>query len=94
LALGVEHPDRLTLTSKQLAEWFAVWRIDPWGEERRDAGLAQIAALLFNANRAKGTQPKGIEEFMLYHRKAEKTPGELKMILEGAIRAANRPPKH
>jgi hypothetical protein len=50
LALGktVDELDR-HLGAHEFAEWMAYYQVEPFGEDRADLRMAQIAALIFNA---------------------------------------------
>lgn len=42
------------IDSRELAEWMAFYRIDPWGGQRTDIGAAVVASTVANVNRGKG----------------------------------------
>ncbi len=52
------------LTSAELAGWAAYYEVDPWGRERQDMMLAQIAALIYNVNRKKDAPARAVKDFM------------------------------
>jgi hypothetical protein len=66
--LGIWNVDALALhiSSKQLAEWMAYYRIEPWGEERGDLRSAMVASIIANVNRKKGAKPFRPIDFMPY----------------------------
>lgn len=51
------------LSSRELAEWMAYYRIEPWGEERADYRAGTVAATVVNVNRTKG-KPAKPDDFM------------------------------
>ena len=69
MALGYPTPRHLLrcMTSKELAEWMAYFRIEPFGQDQQDFIMAQVASMTYSANRAKGQSAKGPEEFFMYH---------------------------
>lgn len=77
LALGrtvseLEH----SLSSSELTEWMSFFEIEPFGPMRDNLHAGQIAAMLFNVNRKKGSSPIGPGEFMYkddYARREENT---------------------
>ncbi len=67
-----------SLTSRQVADWLAVYRLDPWGESRADLRTAIIACLLANIHRGKGKRPYKVEDFMAHRpRKRKQTAKEM-----------------
>ena len=50
MALGYNHPDYLleTLTSRQISEWEAYSRLEPFGEERGDLRMAILTSHITN----------------------------------------------
>jgi hypothetical protein len=56
------------LTAAEEAHWIALYRQDPWGQQRGDMRAALIAQLIHNSNSKK---PKKFHEFMLFGGKAE-----------------------
>jgi Protein of unknown function (DUF4035) len=57
------------ITSAEIVEWEALYRIDPWGEARADLRSAIIAWTFASAHSKKGHKPK-IESFMPNYEKA------------------------
>lgn len=58
--------------------WIEYEKIEPWGEERADLRMAQLAALMANAWRRKGSKRYKIRDFMFnFDRRRPSTPGEL-----------------
>lgn len=65
LALGMtvgEIEERMT--ARELTEWMAYYRIDPFDRQRADMGVGIIASTIANANRAKGSRPLRPIEFV------------------------------
>lgn len=63
LAIGVEHPNRLTLSREELDDWYAVWNLEPWGDARDDyRALAYQSRWSYMLNGSEGSQepPKGV----------------------------------
>lgn len=56
------------LTASEEAHWIALYRQDPWGEQRGDMRSALIAQLIYNTNSKK---PKKMQDFMLFGGKKE-----------------------
>ena len=66
-------------TSRELSEWIAYARIEPFGFHRTDVGFATIACVVANANRdpKKKSQPFTIDDFIpKYEEVEEATPEE------------------
>jgi hypothetical protein len=74
------------LSFRELIEWAAYYRIEPWGEERADLRSGVVAATVANANRGKKQKPFTPTDFMPL---AEKRP-EPAMNVDQKIRAAFR----
>jgi hypothetical protein len=66
LALGYAHPDHLMaqLTSGQLAEWFAFYRLEPFGGWRDDYRSGILASTMANIFSKKGARKFLPTEFM------------------------------
>jgi len=68
LAVGEIDVDALLarLTSRQLTEWMAFYRLEPFGERRADLRMAILAALIANVNRdpKKHREPFTVDDFM------------------------------
>lgn len=70
LALGCDSPRRLaqTLRPSELGAWWALWNIEPWGQDRADRRAGTVAAVLANVHRdPKKTRPYRPEQFMPWH---------------------------
>ncbi len=52
------------IDSQEFTSWLAYDRVSPFGDERADLRSAIITATLANANRAKGSKPFTVEDFM------------------------------
>ena len=48
----------------EFSEWLAVYKIDPFGNEREDLRMALLAATIANAHRGKDQEPYEVEFFM------------------------------
>lgn len=51
------------LTAKEIAEWQAFYKLDPFGSLRSDWQMGQIASLIYNTHSEKGA--KSPKDFML-----------------------------
>ena len=73
--LGVPNVDRMleSISGRQLAEWMAYARLEPFGEERADLRMAILAALIANVNRdpKKKSSPYEVSDFMPKFEKPE-----------------------
>ena len=52
------------LSSTQIAEWMAYFRLEPSGERRADLRAGIIASTVANAHRAKDSRPYKPQDFM------------------------------
>ena len=52
------------MTSAQLSEWMAFYRLEPWGEERADLRAGIVASTIANSNRGKGQKPFKVADFL------------------------------
>ena len=50
LALGVEHPNRLTLTNAEVMEWWAYFTQHPFGDDVGHSMLAKIMCMFAGKN--------------------------------------------
>ena len=64
-------------TSRDLAEWMAYYKIEPFGEFRQDLRIAKLWCLLANINRDVKKQPRAftIKDFLEVFKESE-LPGE------------------
>jgi|TARA_R100001530_G_scaffold41605_1_gene31811 hypothetical protein len=59
IALGMTVGEMLRkMSSSEMADWIAFWRLDPWGEERADLRSGIIAAVTANVWSGKGRKAK------------------------------------
>ena len=74
-----------THNSRELAEYEALYRIEPWGEYRQDLRFAMLCCLIANALKdiagGKGRRFK-MEDFMLFEDRKPKTAEDLKSALQ------------
>lgn len=54
------------MPSHAFTEWMAYYNLEPFGDELMDFHLAQITAMLYNANRAKNSKSKQVNDFRLW----------------------------
>jgi len=92
MALGMSVQKLLASTdSRELAEWEAYERLEPFGEQRADWRIAQVACILANVNRKKGAPAFKVDDFMLKTGAAPKTQQvsatDLAQQLKGITRA-------
>lgn len=59
------------LTASEEAHWIALYRLEPFGDERADLRSAQVAQILWNAN-TKKEKARPITDFMPFYRKRVK----------------------
>lgn len=74
------------ISSKELTEWLAFYRTEPFGDVRADLRSAIIACVMANAWRGKNTKVFTVEDFMpkfKSERKKQQTPEEMANILRG-----------
>lgn len=59
LELGCPSVERMLseMSASEFNTWQAYWQVRPFGERINQLMLAQIAAILINANRQKGSAP-------------------------------------
>lgn len=76
------------ITSEQLAEWMAFFRLEPWGAHEDDRRMATVAATVANTiPRKKGSKPYKAEQFMPHREKPRqnwKQQKQMFMMLTGA----------
>lgn len=79
------------LRPSELGLWAALWRIEPWGEERADLRSGITASLLANIHRdtKKRPEPFTAEDFMPY-RPAVKDVSLSSKIRGALLAAANK----
>lgn len=79
------------IDARELAEWLAYYRVEPFGEERDDMRSASIACTMANIHRGKNQRAYRISEFMLSPSadatKPEQTPAQMKAVLQSAFSA-------
>lgn len=91
MALGRPDVDGLLgeLSSTQLAEWLAYFRLEPFGEERDDLRMGIVASTIANVNRsAKRRKPYQPEDFMPRFEDAEDDEETQALRLMAQMKAA------
>lgn len=70
------------LTSRQVAEWYAFWTLEPWGSRVEWMRFGQVAATIANVNRNPQARAFTVEDFMPQEptRKVKRQP--VNMMLE------------
>lgn len=53
------------MSSRELSEWMAYARVEPFGEERADLRSGIVASILANVHRPKGRKPLKPEDFVI-----------------------------
>jgi len=74
-----------SLTSRELTEWMAFYRIAPFGQVRDDDRMRALLALMFNVNRGKDAQPAAPSDFL----KTWEPPVEIDHAAEAAMLEAH-----
>lgn len=54
-----------SMSSRELSEWVAFYRVEPFGEERADLRSALQTATVANMKRGKGKRPFKLSDFLL-----------------------------
>lgn len=96
LALGKTVREMLdTMSSNELTEWQAFFKIEPWGEDRADWRSAQIAALIYTANKGKRSPKREVRDFMWSHinnkdERGVSDPDAMKALLMGMVEVSKR----
>lgn len=76
MALGRSVEELLdTLSYPEILAWAGYYEVEPWGEWRGDARIAQVAAILANSNRDPKKRPEAykLQDFMLFDKRVEQT---------------------
>ena len=71
-----------SMTAYEETLWMGLYKSDPWGYMRTDAGLGQISQLLFNTQ-AKKQDRRPLTDFMLYFRKPIKAQPDVDQNIRG-----------
>lgn len=75
------------MPSHVFTEWMAYYNLEPFGDELMDLHLAQVTAILFNANKPKNSRSKQTNDFRLWRQiKQTFSPGEFYENLKGYLR--------
>lgn len=75
--MGVTVAELLSrIDSRELSEWMAFYKLEPWGDERADLRIAILASLYANANRKKGQAPFKPSDFIPRFEPPEEQPPE------------------
>ena len=67
LALGYPSPRAMLkeMTSSELSDWMAFYRIEPFGCHAEDRRSAQIVNMLYDINKKKGASSLKLEEILI-----------------------------
>jgi hypothetical protein len=68
------------MSSRDLAEWMAYSRIEPWGEERDDLRIGILASMIANMFREKGKKAYEPQDFILNFEPEDEEAKVQKMI--------------
>jgi len=68
-----------TMSSSEFSEWLEYYELSPFGAWRDNYHSAQIASLIYNANRGK-SNPMGIDNFMYMDRETAEQRREAEFI--------------
>lgn len=55
--MGVEHPDYLNLSSRQINDWYAFYSLEPWGFKAEWRKFAMLAMVTANSHRMSRSAP-------------------------------------
>jgi len=61
-----------TMSSREISEWMAFYRLEPWGDDRADLRTGIVASTIANVNRGKDTKSYQPQDFMAFTEKEEK----------------------
>ena len=82
-----------TMTAAEEASWICLYRKEPWGDDRRDMGDAQIAQILYNTN-VKKEDRKKLTDFLPFYRKPVKKDPDVNTSIRNIFgKLANRKTK-
>ena len=68
------------VSSRELSEWAAYYRLEPWGEERADLRIGVLDSILANLFRKKGSREYKAQDFMLNFGKQDEAPDWRSML--------------
>lgn len=69
------------MTARQLFEWMAFYRVDPFGDQRGDLQASIVASTIANTFRGKNQNPIEPMKFMPFADVQEQTPEEIQRTL-------------
>jgi len=92
LALGIPTVAELNerIDSRELSEWIAYYNIEPFGQDRMELMLAQLTAVLANANRGKKGRPFRVGDFLIGYEAEPPSFEQIVSSLKGASRGNER----
>lgn len=73
-------------SSRELSEWAAFWRLEPWGDMRADLRAGIIASTVANVMSGKKGRTTTPADFMPYQEKQEQTEEDMQSRLLSAVR--------
>lgn len=92
LALGTVHPDVILrqLSSHQIAEWMAYFRLYPFGQDYTDHLIAQLTAEFANRWRGKTESVRQTSEFLPLYKRPDMSPDDIKLTLRKMLSGGRR----
>jgi hypothetical protein len=85
LALGIQHPDYLELTSQQLNDWLAYYEVEPFGLHVQNLQIGRVMSLIANALTKTGTKEYKATDFTIgfeHIATKKQSPKEIKQNIE------------
>ena len=80
------------LDSRELSEWQAFFRLEPWGDERADLRTAQLCCIVANALSGPGDRALELIDFMPYSDPGPKEqPVKTQVALMKSIAGGSKP---
>ncbi len=77
------------ISSRELAEWWEYYQLEPFGEERADLRNGIVAATIANVNRGKGKRAKKPQDFMpKFEKKQEEQTWQQQLHIVEMLNAA------
>lgn len=79
---------KATLPASEVAYWFALYELDPWGEQRADLRQAYTTTVIANSMGGGKTKPLDFMPYLQGEKKRQ-TPQEQETIIRRFANAAN-----
>jgi len=72
------------MSYREIRDWMAIYKIEPFGEYRADLRSAIVACVIANANRGKNAPPFKVDDFMpKFGPPRQMSNDEIKNVLKG-----------